>query len=162
MSSPPRVYLHSRGLVHGPPLHIMVELLHGGEPLLQYGRGVVRVVIRCHPEERRASLSTWPDTLPAHIWHLQPITSLRGRREASEHISRWTPISRRSGPNIHSSNKPESESEIWRLVQLLVASLLECVETDASATEKQRPEGTNINRSISKWVDRWVSESVSP
>lgn len=44
--------LDLRGLVHRSPLNIMVKLLHEGKPLLQYGCGVVRVVIRGGPEER--------------------------------------------------------------------------------------------------------------
>lgn len=43
--------MYLRGLLHRPPLHIVVKPLHDGQPLLQYGRGVVRVVIGGRPEE---------------------------------------------------------------------------------------------------------------
>lgn len=39
-----------RGLLHRPPLHVVVKPLHDGQPLLQYGRGVVRVVVGGRPE----------------------------------------------------------------------------------------------------------------
>jgi hypothetical protein len=38
-------------MLHGPPLHIVIELLHDGQPFFQNSCSVVSVVIGCCPAD---------------------------------------------------------------------------------------------------------------
>lgn len=57
------IIFDSLGLLHGSPLHIVVDVLGSFQPLTQHGRGVVHIVVcRCPKTE-----AEWDDRVKGHL-----------------------------------------------------------------------------------------------